>query len=172
MFYFLSLCVLPFISKQLQFVDCSMFFFLLLALFFIFSYRFFFLCLLFSVPFYIVSLSFLSSFFFIVLSFSCLCEIYQSNAKTIKKKAKTTSSTAPAEGQNRKGVFLVSAKNAFVRVKRNNRVNTYSRISTVPRGSERSQWASPWTERASEASGAKRSAAEQVSGVSGASERT
>ena len=71
-----------------------------------------------------------------------------------------------------KGVFLVSAKNAFVAVKRDNSVNTYSRISTVPRGSERSEWASPWMERASEASVAKRSAAERVSGVSGASERT
>ena len=31
-----------------------------------------------------------------------------------------------------KGVFLVSAKNAFVPVKRDKSVNTYSRISTVP----------------------------------------
>ena len=37
------------------------------------------------------------------------------------------------------GVFLVSAKNAFVPVKRDNSVNTYSRISTVSRGSERSE---------------------------------
>ena len=37
------------------------------------------------------------------------------------------------------GVFLVSAKNAFVPVKRDNSVNTYLRISTVPRGSERSE---------------------------------
>ena len=32
---------------------------------------------------------------------------------------------------NSKGVFLVSVKNAFVPVKRDNSVNTYSRISTV-----------------------------------------
>ena len=38
-----------------------------------------------------------------------------------------------------KGVFLVSAKNAFVPVKRDNSMNTYSRISTLPRGSERSE---------------------------------
>ena len=38
-----------------------------------------------------------------------------------------------------KGVFLVTTKNAFVPVKRDNSVNTYSRISTVPRGSERSE---------------------------------
>ena len=38
-----------------------------------------------------------------------------------------------------KGVFLVSAKNAFAPVKRDNSVNIYSRISTVPRGSERSE---------------------------------
>ena len=38
-----------------------------------------------------------------------------------------------------KGVFLVSAKNAFVPLERNHSVNTYSRISTVPRGSERSE---------------------------------
>ena len=37
------------------------------------------------------------------------------------------------------GVFLVKMKNAFVPVKRDNSVNTYSRISTVPRGSERSE---------------------------------
>ena len=37
-----------------------------------------------------------------------------------------------------KGVFLVSAKNAFVPVKHDKSVNTHSRISTVPRGSERS----------------------------------
>ena len=38
-----------------------------------------------------------------------------------------------------KGVFLVNAKNAFVPVKRDNSVNTYLRISTVPRGSEQSE---------------------------------
>ena len=38
-----------------------------------------------------------------------------------------------------KGVFLVCAKNAFVPVKRDNSMNTFSRISTVPRGSERSE---------------------------------
>jgi len=38
-----------------------------------------------------------------------------------------------------KSVFLVSAKNAFVPLKRDNSVNTCSRISTVPRGSERSE---------------------------------
>ena len=36
-------------------------------------------------------------------------------------------------------ITQVSAKNAFVPVKRDNSVNTYSRISTVPRGSERSE---------------------------------
>jgi len=38
-----------------------------------------------------------------------------------------------------KSVFLVSAKNAFVPLKRDNNVITNSRISTVPRGSERSE---------------------------------
>ena len=37
------------------------------------------------------------------------------------------------------GVFLVKMKHAFEPVKRDNSVNTYSRISTVPRGSERSE---------------------------------
>ena len=37
------------------------------------------------------------------------------------------------------GVFLVKMKNAFVPVKRDNSVNTYSRILNVPRGSERSE---------------------------------
>ena len=36
------------------------------------------------------------------------------------------------------GVFLVSAKNAFPPVKRDNSVNTYLRISTVPQVSEQS----------------------------------
>ena len=52
----------------------------------------------------------------------------------------------------KKGVFLVKMKNAFVSVKRDNSVNTYSRILTVPRGSEQSEWASPWTEQASKRS--------------------
>ena len=39
-------------------------------------------------------------------------------------------------GNMNEGVFLVSAKNAFVPVKRDNSVN---RISTVPRGSEQSE---------------------------------
>ena len=68
-----------------------------------------------------------------------------------------------------KGVFLVTTTNAIFPVDRDNSMNTDSWISTVPRGSERSEWASPWTEQASEASVAKRSAAERVSG---ASERT
>ena len=37
------------------------------------------------------------------------------------------------------GVFLVKMKTAFVPVKRVHSVNTYSRIATVPRGSERSK---------------------------------
>ena len=43
------------------------------------------------------------------------------------------------------GVFLVKMKTAFVPVKRVHSANTYSKISTVPQGSERSAWASPWT---------------------------
>ena len=38
-----------------------------------------------------------------------------------------------------KGVFLVKVKDAFVPVRRVDSMNTYSRISTVPRGSERSE---------------------------------
>ena len=53
--------------------------------------------------------------------------LHRSNANRGKKSNRT------------KDVFLVSAKNAFVPVKRDNSVNTYSRISTVPRGSERSE---------------------------------
>ena len=37
------------------------------------------------------------------------------------------------------GVFLVKTKNAFVPVKRDHSVNTYLRISTVPRGSEQNE---------------------------------
>ena len=40
---------------------------------------------------------------------------------------------------------------AFVSFERDLSMNTDSWISTVPRGSKRSEWASPWTERASEA---------------------
>ena len=43
-------------------------------------------------------------------------------------------------------------KNAIVAVKRVYSVNTYLRISTVPRGSEQSEWASLWMERMSKAS--------------------
>ena len=38
-----------------------------------------------------------------------------------------------------KGVFLVKMKNAYEPVKCDNSGNTYSRISTVPRGSEQSK---------------------------------
>ena len=38
-----------------------------------------------------------------------------------------------------KGVFLVKMKNAFVPIERVYSMNTYSRISTVPRGRERSE---------------------------------
>ena len=45
-----------------------------------------------------------------------------------------------AKGQRQtEGVFLVKTKNVFVPVKRDNSGNIYSRISTVPRGSERSE---------------------------------
>ena len=54
------------------------------------------------------------------------------------------------------GVFPVKMKNAFVPVKRDNSVNTYSRFSTAPRGSKRSEWVSLWTEQESEANVAKR----------------
>ena len=46
------------------------------------------------------------------------------------------------------GVFLVSAKNAFVSVKRDNSMNTYSRISNVPQVSEVSERAREQSERA------------------------
>ena len=60
-----------------------------------------------------------------------------------------------------KGVFLVSAKNAFLPVKRDHSVSTYSRTSTVSQGSEQSESVNG----ASEASIAKWSFTEQVSGV-------
>ena len=41
-----------------------------------------------------------------------------------------------AKEKQNQGVFLVKTNNAFVPVKRDNSVNTYSRISTVPRVSE------------------------------------
>ena len=74
--------------------------------------------------------------------------------------------------KRQRGRVSSERQNAFISVKRDKSVNTYSRFSTVPWGSERSEWASPWTEWASEVSIVKRSAAERVSGVSGASERT
>ena len=49
----------------------------------------------------------------------------------------------PQNPKSNEGVFLVSAKNAFVPVKCDNSVNTHSRISTVPLGSEQSERASP-----------------------------
>ena len=68
------------------------------------------------------------------------------------------------------GVFLVSAKNAFVPVKHDNSVNIYSRISTVPRGSERSEWVSPWMERAREWSEQSERSEAELGGVSEKSE--
>ena len=47
------------------------------------------------------------------------------------------------------GVFLLTTKNAFVPVKRDNSVDTYLRISTVPWGSERSEWTNERSERPS-----------------------
>ena len=44
------------------------------------------------------------------------------------------------------GVFLLITRISLVPMKRNHSVNTYSWISNVPRGSERSEWASPWME--------------------------
>ena len=67
------------------------------------------------------------------------------------------------------GVFLVTTRISIVPVKHNFSMNTDSWISTIPRGSERSGWASPWTARAS---GALRNAVERMSRVSGMSERT
>ena len=51
----------------------------------------------------------------------------------------------------------MTTKNAFLPIKHVNSMYTYSWISTIPRGSEQSEWASPWTERPSQASLAKRS---------------
>ena len=65
-----------------------------------------------------------------------------------------------------------SPKNVFLPMKHVHSVNKYSSISTVRQGSEQSEWASLWTEWASKDSTAMWSAAERVSGVSGASERT
>ena len=49
------------------------------------------------------------------------------------------SRNAQRSASQSKGVFLVKMKNVFVPVKRVYSVNTYSRISTVPRGSEGSE---------------------------------
>ena len=80
-------------------------------------------------------------------------------------------SSGPLGGKYHIGRVSGEDKNAFIPVERILSMNTFSWISTIPRGSERSEWASPWMERASEVSVAKQSAAEWVSGVSGASER-
>ena len=53
-----------------------------------------------------------------------------------------------AKEKQNQGVFLVKTNNAFVPVKRDNSVNTYSRISTVPRVSEPVNGASERSERA------------------------
>ena len=51
-----------------------------------------------------------------------------------------------------KGVFFVTTANAILPVDRDYSMNTYSWISTVPEGSEQSEWASPWMKQASDAS--------------------
>ena len=48
-------------------------------------------------------------------------------------------------------------KNAFLPVIRDHSVSTYWRISTVPWGSEQSEWASLWTERAQRCGASERS---------------
>ena len=73
----------------------------------------------------------------VVALFMCVEQIYKVNI--------FSQQNSPHFVKSNQGVFLVSAKNAFVPVERDNSVNTYSRFSTVPRGSERSEWASPWT---------------------------
>ena len=50
------------------------------------------------------------------------------------------------------GAFLVKMKNAFVPTEGVYSVNTYLRISSVPRGSEQSEWAREWSEQAKRAS--------------------
>ena len=71
-----------------------------------------------------------------------------------------------------KGVFLVTTTNAFVSFERDLSINTDLWISTVPRGRERSEWASLWTERVSESRVAKQSAVQGVTEVSGVNEWT
>ena len=108
---------------------------------------------------------------FLLISNLQVTSFYQFLAKKIYLWPKK-STTWMAKKRQSQGVFLVKTRISIVPLNRDHSVNTDSWISTVPRGSERSEWASPWMERASEASVAKRSAAERVSGVSGASERT
>ena len=63
----------------------------------------------------------------------------------------------------------LTTQNTFLPIERVFSVNRYLRISSVPGGSEQSEWASPWKERVSIA---KRSTAKRVSGVVRANERS
>ena len=69
-----------------------------------------------------------------------------------RRRGRARDSRTTRSRRHGKGVFLVKMKNAFVPIERVYSMNTYSRISTVPRGSERSEWASWWTEGASKRS--------------------
>ena len=64
-------------------------------------------------------------------------------------------------------VFLVMVENAFVPIERYLREHIFKNFNCPMR-----EWVSPWMERASKASVARQSTVKQVSGMSGASERS
>ena len=89
------------------------------------------------------SLIFISFFFFSFILGSCADSVVTLNS--LDAGTPLTDYQCPRRkprwllGEQILGVFLVKMKNAFVPVKRDNSVNTHSRISTVPRGSEQNE---------------------------------
>ena len=63
----------------------------------------------------------------------------ENRAKDDERNVQTVENDHRSWATHCKGVFLVKMKNAFVPVKRVYSVNTYSRISTVLRGSEQNE---------------------------------
>ena len=57
----------------------------------------------------------------------------------IYRSAPTTKTDSQEDLSTTKGVFLVTTANAMLPVDRDHSVNTYSGISTIPRGSERNE---------------------------------
>ena len=75
----------------------------------------------------------------------CHCGVSYSRRNLLKKKGEQMVCAPSWRHVNEYGCVSSDRQNAFLPMKYVHSLNIYSRISTVPRGSEQSEWASPWT---------------------------